>query len=191
MEITVHVKEPTPEFERDLLTLLDKHRATLRTNTGWSVDRARRFCDELVQPRARRILWQIIAKDDGEVSADDLRDNDDSSLRGHAGAFTRIVKRGAAEGWWDTGLKSPVIALGPGSGKVQGYRIRDKETLEAFRTVLGPPRIDELRQVLRDNRPETPDLDTPIREALERQTTVLRRSQETDHDTAADRTNEK
>lgn len=135
MEIVVSVKEPTPEFERDLLALLDKHRASLRHDPGWNNERARLFYEALTQPRARRILREVVAQG-GEVSADDLRETDDSSLRGHAGAFTRVLKRGATEGWWDSGLKSPIIALGPGSGKVQGYRVRDEKTLNAFLNAL-------------------------------------------------------
>lgn len=137
MEITVNVKDPTPEFERELLTLLDKHRSTLRYNPGWNAERARTFYDALA-PRAQRILRAALAGVDGEVSAADLRDNDDSSLRGHAGAFTRVLKRGVTEGWWDSGMKSPIVALGPGSGKVQGYRVRDEATLNAFLSALKP-----------------------------------------------------
>ncbi|MEU6845481.1 hypothetical protein ABZ930_26735 [Streptomyces sp. NPDC046716] len=136
MEIAVHVKDPTPEFERDLLALLDKHRASLRHDPGWNTDRARLFHDAL-PPKARRILRAALAGVDGTVSAGELRDNDDSSLRGHAGAFTRILKRGVNEGWWDSGIKSPIIALGPGSGRVQGYRIRDEATVRAFIAALG------------------------------------------------------
>ncbi|MBJ6636826.1 hypothetical protein H4K36_00560 [Streptomyces sp. DHE7-1] len=135
MEITVNVKDPTPAFERELLALLDKYRASLRHNPGWDAERARTFYDALA-PRAQRILRAAVAGVDGEVSADDLRDNDDSSLRGHAGAFTRVLKRGATEGWWDSGMQSPIIALGPGSGKVQGYRLRDEATLQAFLSAL-------------------------------------------------------
>ncbi|MEU1710056.1 hypothetical protein ABZ478_32595 [Streptomyces sp. NPDC005706] len=135
MEITVHVKNPTLEFERELLALLDKHRASLRHNPGWDTERARTFYEALA-PRAQRILRAALAGVDGEVSADDLRENDDSSLRGHAGAFTRVLKRGATEGWWHSGMKSPIIALGPGSGKVQGYRLRDEATLQAFLNAL-------------------------------------------------------
>ncbi|MGW2444519.1 hypothetical protein [Streptomyces sp. NPDC001675] len=135
MEITVHVKDPTPEFERELLALLDKHRASLRHNPGWDAERARSFYDVLA-PRAQRILRAALVGINGEVSAIDLRDNDDSSLRGHAGAFTRVLKRGVTEGWWDSGMKSPIVALGPGSGKVQGYRLRDEATLQAFLSAL-------------------------------------------------------
>jgi hypothetical protein len=131
VEIVVTAKNPTPEFERDLLALLDKHRASLRFNPGWTPERARSFYTALA-PRARRILRAALAGTNGEVSADELRDNDNSSLRGHAGAFTRVLKRGVAEGWWDSGMQSPIIALGPGSGKVQGYRIRDDDTVTAF-----------------------------------------------------------
>ncbi|MDI1457617.1 hypothetical protein ACWDU8_05265 [Streptomyces sp. NPDC003388] len=135
MEITVHIKDPSPEFERELLTLLNKHRASLRHNPGWNTERARTFYDALA-PRAQRILRAALAGDDGEVSADDLRDSDDTSLRGHAGAFTRTLKRGATEGWWDSGMQSPIIALGPGSGKVQGYKLRDEATRQAFLRAL-------------------------------------------------------
>lgn len=41
----------------------------------------------------------------------------------------KVSKQGAVEGWWDSGLKSPIIAPGPGSGKVQGYQIRGTEAL--------------------------------------------------------------
>lgn len=137
MEITVSVKEPTPEFERDLLALLDKHRAALRHDPGWNVDRSRLFYGALA-PRAQRIIREAVDRG-GKVAADDLRDSDGSSLRGHASAFARLVRRGAAEGWWDSGMESPIIALGPGSGKVQGYQIRDEATLAAFRAALVNP----------------------------------------------------
>ncbi|CAL9653237.1 hypothetical protein [Streptomyces sp. enrichment culture] len=136
MEITVSVKNPTPEFEQELLALLDKHRASLRYNPGWDIPRARTFYEALA-PRSQRILRAALAGVDGEVSADELRDNEDASLRGHASAFTRVLKRGATEGWWHSGMLSPIIALGPGSGKVQGYRFRDEDTLRAFTLALG------------------------------------------------------
>lgn len=135
MEITVSVKDPTPEFERDLLDLLDKHRAALRRNPGWDADRARIFYGALA-PRAQRIIREAVARNDGKVGADELRDTDGSSLRGHASAFARTIRRGALEGWWDSGMESPIIALGPGSGKVQGYQIRNEEILAAFRAAL-------------------------------------------------------
>ena len=141
MEISVSVKDPTPEFERELLALLDKHRAALRHDPGWNVDRARLFYGALA-PRAQRIIREAVARKDGKVSADELRDDEGSSLRGHASAFARLVKRGATEGWWDNGMESPIIALGPGSGKVQGYQIRNKEVLDAFRAALVNPVID-------------------------------------------------
>ncbi|MEW2301952.1 hypothetical protein AB0958_18595 [Streptomyces sp. NPDC006655] len=134
MEIVVTVKNPTPEFEQDLLALFDKHRASLRNDPGWNADRARLFYG-LCTPRAQRILREAVARD-GKVDADDLRDNDGSSLRGHASSFRKVIKQGAVEGLWDSGLESPIVALGPGTGKVQGYQIRTSEALAAFRTAL-------------------------------------------------------
>ena len=132
MEIIVTIKEPPPEFEQDLLALLDKHRASLRNDPGWNADRARLFYGSCT-PRAQRILREAIARG-GKV--DELRDDDGSSLRGHASSFAKVVKQGALEGWWDSGLKSPIVALGPGSGKVQGYQVRDREAFVAFQAAL-------------------------------------------------------
>lgn len=134
MEINISVKDPTPEFERDLLALLDKHRASLRRDPGWNADRARIFCAAL-NDKAQHIMREAVARG-GRVAADQLRNGDGSSLRGHASAFARVLRRGVSEGWWDSGMQSPITALGPGSGKVQGYQIRDDNTLAAFRLAL-------------------------------------------------------
>lgn len=142
MEITITAKNPTPEFQKDLLTLLDKHRAHLHLNPGWTPERAHTFYTALA-PRAQRILRAALAGINGEVSATELRDTDGSSLRGHAGAFTRVLKRGVAEGWWGSGMQSPIVALGPGSGKVRGYRFRDEETMQAFLRGLAGPSTTE------------------------------------------------
>ncbi|MCZ0983924.1 hypothetical protein O1L60_44990 [Streptomyces diastatochromogenes] len=135
MEINISVKNPTPEFERDLLALLDKHRASLRRDPGWNADRARIFYGAL-SDKAKHIMREAVARG-GKVDADQLRNSDGSSLRGHASAFAKVVRHGAGKGWWDSGMESPIIALGPGSGKVQGYQIRDADTLVAFRLALG------------------------------------------------------
>jgi hypothetical protein len=134
LEITVSVKDPSPEFERDLRALLDKHRAALRYNPGWNKERARVFYAGL-PARAQRIILRAVLSD-GKVSASDLRDSEDSSLRGHASAFARCIRRGVTEGWWDSGMKSPIVPLGPGSGKVEGYQFRDAETFAVFQDAL-------------------------------------------------------
>jgi hypothetical protein len=134
MEINISVKNPTPEFEQDLLALLDKHRASIRRDPGWNADRARIFYGALGD-KAKHIMREVVARD-GKVDADQLRASDGSSLRGHASAFAKVVRRGAGEGWWDSGMESPIIALGPGSGKVRGYQIRDSDTLASFRLAL-------------------------------------------------------
>lgn len=45
---------------------------------------------------------------------------------------------------------------------------------------MSDPRVNELHEILRANRPETPNLATPIRDAVDRQTSVLRSNQERD-----------
>lgn len=45
---------------------------------------------------------------------------------------------------------------------------------------MSDPRVNELREILRANRPETPDLATPIRNAVDRQASALRADREQD-----------
>ncbi|MFB7738239.1 hypothetical protein ACFC08_28400 [Streptomyces sp. NPDC056112] len=140
MEITISVKDPTPDFERDLLKILNRYRASLHHDLGWNVERARTFYNALA-PRAQNILREAVTRG-GTVPADALRGDDAGSLRGHSSSFARLVLRGSVNGWWGSGMKSPIVALGPGSGKVQGYQISDQETLAAFSAVIAD-RTDE------------------------------------------------
>ncbi|MFD1278022.1 hypothetical protein [Streptomyces kaempferi] len=43
---------------------------------------------------------------------------------------------------------------------------------------MSTDRVNELRQILRANRPETPDIMQPVREAVARQSEALRAHQE-------------
>lgn len=134
MEISISVKDPTPEFEQDLLALLNKHGASLRRDPGWNVGRARIFYGAL-SDGAQRIMREAVLRG-GKVDSDQLRDSDGSSLRGYRSAFDRVVQDGVVEGWWDSDLESPLIVLVPRSGRVRGYQIRDDDTLTAFRLAL-------------------------------------------------------
>ncbi|MFF4692539.1 hypothetical protein [Streptomyces sp. NPDC001307] len=133
MEIILTVREPSDEFQRDLLALLDKHADRVRMDTDWNVERAARFCAEL-PTRARGIVQGVVAGG-GFVSAEDWRLTPGASLRGHAGALKQTLERGARLGWWPDGLRAPVASVGPGFGKVQGYRM-PTELLELFATAL-------------------------------------------------------
>lgn len=123
MKITVTVDQPTAEFQDRLLALLAEHAAHVEIDTTWTRERARRYYLAL-PARAQRIV-QEAADRKGEVSADDLRDSEDSSLRGHSAALKRILDRGVREGWWPAGMEPPIQAQGPGFGKVVGYRMPD------------------------------------------------------------------
>jgi hypothetical protein len=141
VEIVLTVKEPSAEFQRDLLALLAKHASQVRVDTEWDVERAARFYEAL-PGRARRIIQGAVAGG-GFVSAEALRLTPDGSLRGHAGALKQALERGARLGWWPNGMSAPVTPVGPGFGKVQGYRM-SAQLLEVFTAALSGEGKDDL-----------------------------------------------
>lgn len=133
MRITVTIDQPSGDFQAKLLALLAEHAAEVELDTAWTVPRAENYYTRL-PPRAQRIVRESIARG-GYVAADDLRDTPDASLRGHSGALTRALASGAMAGEWPDGMPLPVLAQGPGFGKVAGYRMPD-ELLDVFRTAV-------------------------------------------------------
>lgn len=133
MEIVLTVKEPSEEFQRDLLQLLARHAGQVRVDTEWDVERAARFYEAL-PGRARRIVQGAVAGG-GFVSAEALRHSPGASLRGHAGALKQTLERGVRLGWWPGGMSAPVVPVGPGFGKVQGYRM-PTQLVEVFNAAL-------------------------------------------------------
>ncbi|MEV4560039.1 hypothetical protein AB0K51_24030 [Kitasatospora sp. NPDC049285] len=138
MKITLIAEEPTDGFLDDLRTLLAKHAADVVVDTGWTSERASRYYLAL-PPRAQRILEEAVARG-GTVAADDLRGEDaTASLKGHAAGLTRTITRAIQERWLPSGIESPVQGVGPGYGKVLGYRVHTDQ-LDLFRdTVLALP----------------------------------------------------
>lgn len=133
MRITVTVENPTPEAMADIDAFLTKHAAVVQTDTAWTPARARLYYDQLPD-RAKAIVLEAVRRG-GVVPADALRPVNGKSLRGHAGALKTTVTQGAATGLWPHGMEPPVSGIGPGYGKVQGYRIGDKD-LRAFQEGL-------------------------------------------------------
>ena len=131
MRIIVTIDQPTGDFQERLLGLLAEHAATVEVDATWTVWRAEAYYLRL-PPRARRIVREAVARG-GYVPADALRDDTNTSLRGHSGAITKALKSGAAAGEWPDGMPLPIVAQGPGFGKVVGYRMPD-ELLDTFRT---------------------------------------------------------
>lgn len=121
MRITVTVENPSGDFQDRLLALLAEHAATVEIDRTWTVPRAEAFYRSL-PARARRIVTEAVARD-GYVPAEELRDAEDSSLRGHSGALSRALTRGAVRGDWPAGMQPPIEPQGPGFGKVVGYRM--------------------------------------------------------------------
>ncbi|MFC8207916.1 hypothetical protein [[Kitasatospora] papulosa] len=133
MKITVTVENPTGEFQKRLLDLLAEHAGQVHADTTWTKERACRYYLAL-PARAQRIVKEA-ADRKGYVSADDLRDTENTSLRGHSAALKRILDRGVREGWWPDGMEPPIQAQGPGFGKVVGYRMPEDLT-GVFRTAI-------------------------------------------------------
>lgn len=133
LRITVTIDQPTGDFQDRLLALLAEYATTVETDATWTVPRAENYYTRL-PPRAQRIVREAVARG-GYVAADDLRDTPDTSLRGHSGALTRALSSGAAAGEWPDGMPLPILAQGPGFGKVVGYRMPD-ELLDVFRTAV-------------------------------------------------------
>lgn len=160
MRITVTIDQPTGDFQDRLLALLAEHAADVQADTSWTVPRAENYYTRL-PPRAQRIVRETVARG-GYVAADGLRATPDASLRGHSGALTRALASGAAAGEWPDSMPLPVLAQGPGFGKVVGYRMPD-ELLEVFRTAITNI----------DGQEPTPDIYQPVREAVARQDAAL------------------
>jgi hypothetical protein len=131
MRISLSVQDPSPEFQKGLLALLSEHGAGVEADTGWNSDSASRYYFSL-PANAQRILREAASRSDGFVPAEALRGPDgDAKLTGHS-AFQAALKRGVRLGWWPEDTLGPVVADGPGFGKVVGYRIRS-EALACFR----------------------------------------------------------
>lgn len=150
MRITVTIDQPTGDFQERLLALLAEHTADVEPDTHWTIPRAESYYRSL-PTRARRIVREAAIRD-GYVSADDLRDDEDSSLRGHSGALSRALTRGVTQGRWPEGMQPPIEPQGPGFGKVLGYRMADQlvetfftaiKNVETSGTPVDPIRINE------------------------------------------------
>ncbi|KAF0646605.1 MULTISPECIES: hypothetical protein [Streptomyces] len=139
MKITVTVEQATPEFQDRLLALLAEHAAHVQIDATWTKERAERLYLAL-PTRARRIIKEAAANG-GYVSANDLRDDENSSLRGHIAPIKRAIERGVASGWWPAGMETVVIPQGPGFGKVLGYQIPE-HLVEVFKHAADKPSQD-------------------------------------------------
>jgi hypothetical protein len=133
MRITVTIDQPSGDFQTKLLSLLAEHAAEVEMDTAWTVERAESYYRSLPE-RARRIVREAAARD-GYVPAEELRDDENSSLRGHSAALSRALQRGFMRGLWPENMPAPVEAQGPGFGKVVGYRMPDA-LVQTFYTAI-------------------------------------------------------
>ncbi|THA77817.1 hypothetical protein [Streptomyces sp. A0592] len=129
IRITVCVENPTSEVLADLDAFLTKHAAVVQTDTTWTPARARDYYEEL-PARAKTIVREALRRG-GRVPADALRTDDGKGLNGHANGLKTTLTKGVEKQLWPHGMQQPILGIGPGYGKVQGYRIRD-EALPAF-----------------------------------------------------------
>lgn len=147
MKLHLIVEDPDPAFQKALLALLAGHASSLKAAgpaTDWAdPETASRYYLSL-PTTAQRILREAAAREDGYVPADVLRGpNGDGKLTGSSGAFKAALKRGVRRNWWIADQVSPVLAEGPGFGKVAGYRIRN-DALPAFQAAVTSHQQGEL-----------------------------------------------
>lgn len=133
MRITVTIDKPSGDFQDRLLALLAEHASQVEIDTTWTIERAENYYRSL-PGRARRIVEEAAIRD-GYVPAEELRDDENSSLRGHSAALKRALDRGVAQGRWPDGMKAPIEPQGPGFGKVVGYRMSD-DLVQTFYTAI-------------------------------------------------------
>ncbi|MFC9497665.1 hypothetical protein [Streptomyces sp. NPDC056982] len=133
MRIAVTIDQPTGDFQDRLLALLAEHAAQVEIDTTWTIERAESYYRSL-PTRARRIVEEAAIRD-GYVPAEELRDDENSSLRGHSAALKRALDRGVTQGRWPDGMKAPIEPQGPGFGKVVGYRMPD-DLVQTFYTAI-------------------------------------------------------
>jgi hypothetical protein len=133
MRITVTIDQPSGDFQKKLLALLAEHAAEVEMDTAWTVERAEDYYRSL-PARARRIVKEAVIRD-GYVPAEELRDDENSSLRGHSAALSRALRRGFMLGKWPEDMRPPIDAQGPGFGKVVGYRMPD-DLVQTFFTAV-------------------------------------------------------
>ncbi len=130
----------TPEFERDLLALLDKHLAagtvTVLPDTTWSEQRATDLAETL--PPATRSFLVHVLKEDGRAKAAELRNAMGGDLRGVTGSLTKAIDRGVRLGLWPQGMPSPVSV---DYGEKPNYR-------RAERYVMTPEDVTTFRAAL-------------------------------------------
>lgn len=133
MKITVTIDQPTGDFQERLLALLAEYAADVEEDAHWTIPRAESYYRSL-PARARRILKEAVARD-GYVPADELRDDENTSLRGHSAALKRALQRGVMLGRWPDGMQPPIEPQGPGFGKVVGYRM-PADLVQTFFTAI-------------------------------------------------------
>ncbi|GHB81754.1 hypothetical protein GCM10010347_60760 [Streptomyces cirratus] len=100
----------------------------LATRVNVDEPRTGRASNEL-PPRAQVIVREAPRRG-GRVPADALRSDDVTGATATPTA-SRPPCPTAAKGLLPHGVKEPVLGIGPGYGKVQGYRIRE-EAVDAF-----------------------------------------------------------
>ena len=133
MRITVTINQPSGDFQTKLLALLAEHAAEVELDASWTVERAESYYRSLPD-RARRIVREAAIRD-GYVPAEELRDDENSSLRGHSAALGRALRRGFMLGKWPENMRPPVEPQGPGFGKVVGYRMPE-DLVHTFYTAI-------------------------------------------------------
>lgn len=135
MRITVTIDDPTGNFQERLLALLAEYAGDVdvEQDPHWTIPRAESYYLSLPS-RARRIVKEAAIRD-GYVPAEELRGDENSSLRGHSAALKRALQRGVMLKRWPESIQPPIEPQGPGFGKVVGYRM-PADLVQTFFTAI-------------------------------------------------------
>lgn len=157
VRITVTVEEPADNFQERLLALLAEYAGQVEVDSEWTAERATRYYREL--PAGAAEIIRTAAINGGFVSDEELREGkEDAGLRGVSGPLKRTLDRGIREGWLPAGIKPPVVAHGPGFGKVKGYEIAEGLVETIFGAIADVTQHSVLEQAIRTQDGEwTPD----------------------------------
>ena len=134
----------SPDFERDLLALLDKHFAAgtvmVAPDTTWTEQRAADLVS-IMPPGTRDFFGHIVAEE-GRADAPALRDAVGGDLRGVTGSLSKTVDRGARLGMWPQGMPSPITV---DYGEKPNYR-------RAHRYLMNPEDVRTFRAAIDNHR---------------------------------------
>ena len=140
LKISLEIEGASPEFERELLTLIARHREAgtfaVEDEPGWTLDRASRYM-RIATADVRSLIVDVV-RCDGWIGAAELRAAG-RNLRTSSLSANRTVRRGIKEFLWPETIKPPLVleyevSATTGHRSALGYAMEDS-VVSIFRQV--------------------------------------------------------